>query len=234
MAAMVRDVVELHRRGGDALAGAERVEERRVELARVRRNSLQAAPLAPLPGRKAAYRGGEQLRAAPRRQLAADQLPRAPQPVVAARAAQGAVLPRQAQAALERQRAAVGQEGAEALAEPVQVLRADLAAGNALRAFELLLQQPAFVGLRSGRDSGDFAGNFEHPLFLLLYLKLPCRSASVAYQMIGSGRLTAGAAHAPLAPPACDCVRATCRRCDLNATSRCRPRSRAAPRSPSS
>src|SRR6185503_14356596 len=119
-------------------------------------HGLQALPTAPLPGGEAAHRRGEHLGAAPRRELAAGELPGAAQPVVAACAAQRTVFPRQTQAALERQRATVREEGSEALAQPLEILCPDLSARDALRALELLLQARAVVRVAgSGRSEGQ-------------------------------------------------------------------------------
>src|SRR5688572_10748219 len=128
---VVRDVAQLHGGARDALAGAKRIEQGGLELAGIRRRRLQVAPAHPLAGGKAAHQAGEQLRTPPWRELGRGQLPGPAQPVVAARTPQRAVLPGQAKAALELQGAAVGEEGAEALAQPIKVFGADLAACDA-------------------------------------------------------------------------------------------------------
>ena len=141
MPAVMSDVVQLHCGHGNPLIRAEGMEQGGFQFRRVGRYGLKRAPSYPLPCGECADLHGQHLGSTPGREIATCHFPGAAQPVVTAFAAQGAVPPGQAQAALERERAAVRQEGAETFAEPVEILSADLPAGYSLSALELLPQQ---------------------------------------------------------------------------------------------
>src|SRR5437773_975101 len=171
MPAVMSDVVQLHCGHGNPLIRAEGMEQGGFQFRRVGRYGLKRAPPYPLPCGECADLHGQHLGSTPGREIATCHFPGAAQPVVTAFAAQGAVPPGQAQAALERERAAVRQEGAETFAEPVEILSADLAARYSLSALELLLQQRGvdctirtFRGDR--KDGNAISSHCAHLLFV--------------------------------------------------------------------
>ena len=141
MPAVVSDVVQLHCSYRHPLKRAEGVKQGDFQFRCLGRRDLKGTPSHPLPRGEGACLHGQHLGSAPGREIAARHFPGGAQPLVAVRAAQGAVFRGQAQTALERERPAVREKGAETFAEPVEILSADLAARYSLSALELLLQQ---------------------------------------------------------------------------------------------
>ena len=78
--------------------------------------------------------------------------------MVATSATQRALVGRQAQAALERELSAAGEESAEAAAEPVQILRLDAVVGDPLRPQQLAVELGPCIGFRAAGTATEEIG----------------------------------------------------------------------------